>query len=83
MNNYYVWYKKYFDSQRYICGTSRNYLRAEEMAHSIYLIEKSLGKKIYSSGVTRMVHGEIYEDDSGDLSWNVILEGKDVRDEGG
>ena len=83
MNNYYIWYKKSIDSQKYFRGTSRNYLRAEEMAHSLYLFERSLGREVYSSGVTRMAHGEIYEDDCGDLSWNVILEGKDVRDEGG
>lgn len=83
MNNYYIWYKKSFGSQKCIRGTSRNYLRAEEMAHSLYIIEGSLGGEIYSSGVTRMAHGEIYSDDCGDLSWNVILEGKDVRDEAG
>jgi hypothetical protein len=79
LKDYIVWYKKSKASSDTFRGMARNYKRAEEMAHALYLHRISIGKDVFSTGVTRLFHGELYEDSEGSMRWEVILLGSDVR----
>ena len=79
MKDYIVWYKECEDSPDVVRGMSRNYRLAEEMAHALYLEKISYKQKIFSSGVTRLSHGELYKDNECSLRWTVICKGSDVR----
>ena len=79
MKDYIVWYKESEDSSDIFRGMARNYKRAEEMAHALYLDRTSTGKGVFSTGVTRLFHGELYGDSEGSMRWEVMLLGSDVR----
>jgi hypothetical protein len=80
MKDYIVWYKESESSPDIVRGMARNYKRAEDMAHYLYLDRASRKIPVFSTGVTRMYHGEIYSDDECSMRWSVIILGEDVRD---
>ena len=81
MKDYIVWYKEFENSPDIFRGMARNYKRAEEMAHHLYLDRASSNLPVFSAGVTRLHHGEVYYDNECSMRWSVILLGKDVRDD--
>jgi hypothetical protein len=80
LEDYIVWYKECEDSSDVVRGMARNYKAAEEMAYALYLRRVSTKDNVFSTGVTKFVHGELYEDNKGSMRWEVIFLGNDVRD---
>lgn len=72
MKDYLIWYQLENDSEDRVRGMSRNWENAEVMAERLYYQLKIFDKiAVVCTGVKRVEHGKLYEDNECSLRWQV------------
>jgi len=72
MKEYLIWYRLPGDTIDRVRGTARNWQRAERMAENLHLRLTSNDIDVEAVGVKSGFHGELYEDETLHMRWNVI-----------